>query len=76
MNKIVAQVAVEAIANDPYSYDAETIVAVRAAGVDAGVAQLYLDMLPTVCPTCSALAVTNGACHAFGSGCGYVASAS
>lgn len=52
--QVAAQVAVEAIANEPTGYDPATIVAVRANGVLHGVADLYLDMLPRVgsCPNC------------------------
>lgn len=43
--QIAAQVAVEAIANDPDGYDDETRAAVLSNGVDQGVAALYLDMI-------------------------------
>lgn len=45
--RIAAQVAVEAIADNPDGYDAATIDAVRAVARDAGVAALYVDMLPS-----------------------------
>lgn len=43
--KIAAQVAVEAVANDPEAYDAVTREAVLRNGEEQGVAAFYLDML-------------------------------
>jgi len=43
--QIVAQVAVEAVANCPDGYEADTRAAVLAEGEAQGVAALYLDML-------------------------------
>lgn len=43
--QIAAQVAVEAVANDPMAYDVDTIDAVRQNGRRNGVSDFYLDML-------------------------------
>lgn len=43
---ITAQVAVEAVINDPTGYDAETIEAVRKEGEEVGVADFYMTMIP------------------------------
>lgn len=43
--RIAAQVAVEAIANEPDGYDDETRAAVLANGIAEGVAALYLDLI-------------------------------
>lgn len=43
--KVAAQVAVEAIANDPSGYDEATKRDVLSNGADAGVAAFYLDMI-------------------------------
>lgn len=45
--QIAAQVAVEALANNPHDYDDATRVAVLANGEAEGVAALYLDMIRT-----------------------------
>lgn len=44
--RIVAQVAVEAIVNDPMAYDVDTTDVVRAEARATGVSSFYIDMLP------------------------------
>jgi hypothetical protein len=70
MDKLVAQVAVEAIANvNGSDYEVSTIRAVLAAGELHGVSDLYLDMLrPLVAPgPCECAAqYLNSALHASG----------
>lgn len=58
----VAQIAVEAIVNDPTAYDADTIALVRKVGTELGVSRLYMDMLPTLrdCCRCCYAAVERG----------------
>jgi len=48
MSKVTAQVAVEAIVNDPTAYDRETVEVVRADAIALGVSSFYVDMLPEV----------------------------
>jgi hypothetical protein len=43
---IAAQVAVEAVLEDPTAYDSDTVEAVRANGIRHKVHSLYLEMLP------------------------------
>lgn len=51
---ITAQVAAEAIVNEPGGYDAATIAAVRDEAIAAGVAPLYVDLLvPLPTPACA-----------------------
>lgn len=47
MDKITAQVAVEAIVANPAAFDRDTVEAVRRTATEVGVAAFYLDMLPT-----------------------------
>lgn len=46
MSKVTAQIAVEAIINAPDDYTPADIATVRADAIAAGVASLYVDMLP------------------------------
>lgn len=45
IRKLAAQVAVEAVANDRFAYDLETIAAVLSVAREAGVSDFYLDMI-------------------------------
>lgn len=44
-HKLVAQLAVEAVINDPMAYDHDTVETVKAVARSAGVAKFYLDQL-------------------------------